>query len=403
MITHTEGERVIARFRKHWAILVHDTIGTFLLTTIPFLVWIIASSIGILPFLQPIPAAWVELTLALWFLLIWITLAVLWTNYYLDIWVITNRRIINVEQVSLFHRRAAVWNMDRVQNIATQVTSVLQTLLGFGTIEVHTAGRPGEGAKMEGIPRPDVVRTIILDQIERVGKLEETVKKQDELVHFVSHEVKGHLSKNKAAFASIVEGDYGAIPDTLAKMADMALTDTERGVKTVMDVLDKPIEETDLQRLSIADFDLGASVMTEVQSFAEDAKRKGIGLETAFGGDTYLVKGDSLKIEEHVIRNLLDNALHYTPHGRIRIELGKTGNHILFSVHDTGVGIAPEDMYRIFTKGGKGSYSSLINKESTGYGLYIAKMIVDAHGGRIWAESGGRDKGASFFVELPAA
>lgn len=403
MITHTDGERVIAQFRKHWAMLVRDSVGTVLLTGLPFLLWITFSTAGILPFLTPMPTPWIELLLAFWFLVIWITLAVLWTNYYLDIWVITNRRIINVEQVSLFHRRAAVWNMDRVQNIGTKVESVLQTLLGFGTIEVHTAGRPGEGARMEGIPHPDHVRAIILDQIERVGKLEETVKKQDELVHFVSHEVKGHLSKNKAAFASIVEGDYGAIPENLAKMADMALTDTEKGVKTVMNVLDKPIDETDLRQISVEEFDLGASIMAEVQSFAEDAKRKGIGLETAFGGDTYLVKGDQLKIEEHVIRNLLDNALHYTPRGRIRIEIAKIGNRIRFSVHDTGVGIASEDMGHIFTKGGKGSYASLINTESTGYGLYIAKMIVEAHGGQIWAESAGRDKGASFYVELPAA
>ncbi|RJR14016.1 hypothetical protein C4585_00900 [Candidatus Parcubacteria bacterium] len=402
MITHTDGERVIARFRKHWAMLVHDTIGTILLTGLPFLVWIAASSAGVLPFLRPIPAPWIELLLAFWFLLIWITLAVIWTNYYLDIWVITNRRIINVEQVSLFHRRAAVWNMDRVQNISTQVATVLQTLLGFGTIEVHTAGRPGEGARMEGIPHPDVVRTIILDQIERVGKLEETIKKQDELVHFVSHEVKGHLSKNKAAFASIVEGDYGTIPKDLAKMADLALTDTEKGVKTVMNVLDKPIDDVEIARLSVEEFDLQTSVFETAQSFAEDAKRKGVQLETAIGAESFKMRGDRLKIEEHVIRNLLDNALHYTLKGKIRIELSRTGNVIRLSISDTGVGIAAEDMLRIFTKGGKGSYSSTINAESTGYGLYFAKTIVEAHKGRIWAESEGRDKGSRFFVEFPA-
>jgi signal transduction histidine kinase len=88
--------------------------------------------------------------------------------------------------------------------------------------------------------------------------------------------------------------------------------------------------------------------------------------------------------------------------GKIRIELSRTGNVIRLSISDTGVGIAAEDMWRIFTKGGKGSYSSTINAESTGYGLYFAKTIVEAHQGRIWAESEGRNKGSRFFVEFPA-
>ena len=68
-----------------------------------------------------------------------------------------------------------------------------------------------------------------------------------------------------------------------------------------------------------------------------------------------------------------------------------------------GVGITPEDMQRLFTEGGHGKDSLKINVHSTGYGLYIAKSIVVAHGGKIWAESAGAGKGSRFVVELPAA
>ena len=72
-----------------------------------------------------------------------------------------------------------------------------------------------------------------------------------------------------------------------------------------------------------------------------------------------------------------------------------------FSVEDSGVGISPEDMQKLFTEGGHGAESRKVNVDSTGYGLYIAKSVVEAHRGRIWAESEGVGKGSRFVVELP--
>jgi signal transduction histidine kinase len=60
-------------------------------------------------------------------------------------------------------------------------------------------------------------------------------------------------------------------------------------------------------------------------------------------------------------------------------------------------------MQKLFTEGGHGTDSRKVNVDSTGYGLFIAKSVVDAHHGRIWAESDGAGKGSRFVVELPAA
>ncbi|MCE9549248.1 ATP-binding protein, partial [Candidatus Nomurabacteria bacterium] len=78
------------------------------------------------------------------------------------------------------------------------------------------------------------------------------------------------------------------------------------------------------------------------------------------------------------------------------------GNKILFSVKDTGVGITPEDKKLLFTEGGRGKDSVNVNVDSTGYGLYSVKLIMDAHQGKVWAESEGAGKGAQFFIELDA-
>jgi signal transduction histidine kinase len=76
---------------------------------------------------------------------------------------------------------------------------------------------------------------------------------------------------------------------------------------------------------------------------------------------------------------------------------------VLFAIKDTGVGITPEDMQNLFTEGGHGKDSIKVNVESTGFGLYIVKQIVDAHKGRVWAESEGAGKGTQFYIELPSA
>jgi signal transduction histidine kinase len=116
----------------------------------------------------------------------------------------------------------------------------------------------------------------------------------------------------------------------------------------------------------------------------------------------YFVHGD-LEQLQHTIKNIIDNSIKYTPEGNIDIALSQQSGKILFSVKDSGVGISPEDRPRLFTEGGNGKNSRKVNVDSTGYGLYIAKKIVDTHGGRIWAESLGEGKGSTFFVELPVA
>ena len=78
------------------------------------------------------------------------------------------------------------------------------------------------------------------------------------------------------------------------------------------------------------------------------------------------------------------------------------GDSIRFAIKDSGVGITPDDMNKLFTEGGHGRDSLKVNVHSTGYGLYIAKKIVEAHGGKIWAESEGQDRGSSFIIEFPA-
>lgn len=227
---------------------------------------------------------------------------------------------------------------------------------------------------------------------------------QENLLHFISHEVKGYLAKSEAGFAAITQGDYGAVSPELDHMAQMALEDVRKGVRTVIDILDA----SNLKKGTVAYrktvFDLKDTVARMIEHLKKDADEKHLTIETSIAWEVPCkINGDEMKIRDHVVRNLLDNAIKYTPVGSIKVSVAKSGKIVRFIVQDSGVGITEEDKKRLFTEGGHGKDSIKINVHSTGYGLYIAKQIVEAHDGRIWAESDGQGKGSRFIVEFPAA
>lgn len=394
-------EKVLLKLRKHWIILIRDIIGTVLLAALPFaLVGILSRSDAVSSVLFSYPSL-ITYASALWLLVSWLALAVIWTNYYLDLWILTERRIFSVDQLGLFDRRVSTWNVEHIQEISVRVQNPLQAFLDYGTVEVETAG-PSDNAVMEGVPSPENVRIVILQQANRFKKLEESVKKQEELLHTVSHEVKGHLTKNEAALASIIEGDFGTVPTKLKNMASTALSDARKGVDMVMGILDASSFKDGAMRLDTKEFDMKEAVTSIAKDVETDAKQKGLFFKVIVDTGSFRMTGDEAKLRRHVFRNLMDNAVRYTRSGGVEVLLSDSGSQILFSVKDTGVGITPEDMEVLFTEGGKGKESSKVNPESTGYGLFVAKTIVEAHGGKIWAESDGAGKGAQFFVELPA-
>jgi two-component system CheB/CheR fusion protein len=114
-----------------------------------------------------------------------------------------------------------------------------------------------------------------------------------------------------------------------------------------------------------------------------------------------MVHGDKVKLRDLVFRNLIDNAIHYTEHGFIRIELVKNQHMAQCRVIDSGVGISKEDMSKLFTPGGHGSHAQEINPQSSGYGLADAKRLVEMHEGTISAYSDGVHQGSMFAVTLP--
>jgi signal transduction histidine kinase len=246
-----------------------------------------------------------------------------------------------------------------------------------------------------------------VEQRERIEKLaaelQETNARQEGLIHFIGHEVKGFLTKAQNTFSLMEEGDLGAMPETMKPFVVRALQDTKDGVESVSDILKASNLKKGTVNYDKKPFDLAALVKETVEKEKPTAEGKKLALLLDIEGEGYQMTGDGPQIADHVLRNLIENSINYTPTGSIHVSLKKAGGKYVFAVSDTGIGISPEDKARLFTEGGHGKDSQKVNVHSTGYGLFIAKQIVEAHGGTIRAESEGPGQGSTFTAEFPIA
>lgn len=227
---------------------------------------------------------------------------------------------------------------------------------------------------------------------------------QESLLNFISHEVKGYFAKGEAVFSGITEGDYGVPTPSLNAMATRGLEDVRTGVSMVMSILDASSMKRGTVAYRMSLFDIKKTVREVAEELRPEAEARGLQyVVTGVTGAVYAMRGDEVKVRKHVVRNIIDNAIRYTPSGSVKIDLQCTASTARLTVEDTGVGITSEDMVRLYTEGGHGKDSQKTNVHSTGFGLYIAKQVVGAHDGTIEATSAGEGMGAQFVVELPVS
>ncbi len=240
-------------------------------------------------------------------------------------------------------------------------------------------------------------------EFELEEELKEINKRQEGLIHFVGHEVKGFLTKAAGVFSMLDEGDLGPLPENMKPFIDRALEDTRHGVTSVSDILKASNLKKGTVNYTKVPFDLKAAAKESVDRAKQNAEQKGLRLSfTADEGD-FTLSGDRGEVLDHVLRNLVDNAINYTPSGSIDVSLTHKDGRLVFAVKDTGVGITDEDKKYLFTEGGHGKDSQKINVNSTGYGLFIAKQVTEAHGGTVAASSEGPGTGSMFTASFPEA
>ncbi|OGZ05548.1 MAG: hypothetical protein A2942_01620 [Candidatus Lloydbacteria bacterium RIFCSPLOWO2_01_FULL_50_20] len=142
MIEIDPNEQVLRIVRKHWFILLGDLFLLVICIAVPF---VLLFALNLLPFgelfsFSGTPAFAGSFFLFAWLFIVWMIGWTLWTNYYLDVILITDKRVFTIEQIGLFRRTSTSFRIDRIQDTTVIQHGVIQTLLHFGTIRIETAG-----------------------------------------------------------------------------------------------------------------------------------------------------------------------------------------------------------------------------------------------------------------------
>ena len=160
-----KNETVLLSRRKHWFILFGELSGISLLAMTPFVLYPFLTGyeffIGSYSITIYLTGVWATFLGSAWLLIFWMRGMGIWTDYYLDIWIITNKRIVDNEQKGFFHRETSILRLEKIQDVTIETQGIIPTLLNFGDIHVQTAGEEQEFI-MHGIASPKRVREIIV-------------------------------------------------------------------------------------------------------------------------------------------------------------------------------------------------------------------------------------------------
>lgn len=232
-------------------------------------------------------------------------------------------------------------------------------------------------------------------------KLKSLDHQKSEFLSFATHQLRSPLTAIKGYASMLMEGSFGPVEEKARGAIDVILQSSQKLVVVIEDFLNISRIELGTMKFEPVPTDLKellSSIVKQMEPTAAAAK-----LALSLKADSranYTVTIDPGKITQ-VATNLIDNAIKYTKEGSIALSLSKKADLVRIEVKDTGVGISEETMGRLFEKFSRADDASKMNMNGTGLGLYVAKQLVEAHGGKLWAESEGVGKGSTFIVELP--
>jgi len=233
------------------------------------------------------------------------------------------------------------------------------------------------------------------------AKLKQLDEAKSEFVSIASHQLRTPLTIIKGYISIMLEGGFGSFSEGARDSLEKVYESNERLIRLVENLLN--ISRIESGRLK---FNFEASNLTEllsgvVEELESVADKKNIELVFKVQKKNLpLVNIDREKIRQ-VAMNLVDNAIKYSQKGKITISVKLDKENMLVSVADHGMGMSKDDQLSLFEKFSRGTDVSLVHTDGTGLGLYVAKQMIKAHGGRIWAESSGLGRGSKFYFSLP--
>jgi len=274
---------------------------------------------------------------------------------------------------------------------------IVQSIQALAAASRHIA----DGHYEERLPVPgdDELGELTRSFNAMAGALARTEAMRQQLIADVSHELKTPL----ASIQGFMEGmQDGVIPPT-PEMFQRVHREADRLQRLVYDLQELSRAEAAQLALDVRPHDAGELAASAAEWLRPQFEDRDLTLTVTLPGAPLLVKADFDRARQ-VLLNLLGNALQYTPPGgQVTLRVSRDGAMAHFAVSDTGLGLAAEDLERIFQRFYRVDKSRARASGGSGIGLTIARHIAEAHGGRLWAESAGPGKGSIFHFTLPLA
>ena len=165
------GERVLKILHRHWFNILSHFFIIFLMIFL-LLVSYFATAFYFDDFTQPIIVSLTSFIRSLFFVFLWFLFFVIWIDYYFDVWIVTNERIINIEQKGLFTRVVSELELEKIQDVTTDVRGIIPTFLNYGHLLIQTAAEK-ERFKFRNVPDPYAVKDLIMKLQDELENKEE--------------------------------------------------------------------------------------------------------------------------------------------------------------------------------------------------------------------------------------
>ncbi len=296
--------------------------------------------------------------------------------------------------------RKSILELSRFPNFRPLVSLFGGGIKGFFRKELHIR----ENFILEVTSSPMIIEgkrfgaLVILHNITR-EKLVERMK--SEFVTLAAHQLRTPTSAVKWSLQILLEEDLGELNKEQKEIIKKAYNTNDKVIRLIKDLLNlAQIEEGKyLSKIVLSDIEGVIQSIVDVNKKRIEKKK----LKFEFEKQKDKLPGVMLDVEKMkiAIENIFDNALRYTlSEGKVSISLKSNKKEIEVKIKDSGLGISQEQHGKVFSKFFRGSNIMRMDTEGTGLGLYIAKNIIEAHGGRIWFESE-QDKGSTFYFTIP--
>ncbi len=236
---------------------------------------------------------------------------------------------------------------------------------------------------------------------EQYEELRDVEKSKEEFLTMITHELKTPLVPIQGYVDILLAEKFGPLTDDQRRRLDIIKSNVRYLMKLMSDLLD--VQKIGLGQLKLnkASCNLEDLVLGVVENMRPDMEKNGISPVMELQHEIFCTC-DKLRISQ-VINNLINNALDFCPKedGRITVKLFREGNQCRMVVKDNGIGVARGKLDKIFVKFYQVDTSTTREHGGSGIGLAVCRGIIEAHNGRIWAESEGEGKGTEIHISLP--